>query len=131
MTTCVDLRQRFGKQFRVKLDKATYMAEPEAYRGIEKPWHYRLLCTSGHIYPHGGELLGVATDKRGAVATRLAELDCVTITQDGADGVNGTCHVDDFPKVAANVKPRRQRIPTPTQRTANIERLRAYKFDAR
>ena len=58
-------------------------------------------------YPHGGNLLGVSTKGRGTVAKLLAKLDCVTVTQDGSDGLNGTFHIDDFDRVAEIIKPRK------------------------
>ena len=72
-----------------------------------------VLCQAGEICPHGGALLGVSTKSSGSIAKRLAALDCVTVTQDGSDGINATFHVDDFDQVAAIVKPRKRRHGRP------------------
>ncbi len=127
---CIDLKERLGERYRVRLDREGYMAEPELHRTAEKPWHYTVACQNGEIYPHGGELLGASTIRHGIIAKRLAELDCVTVTQDGEDGINVTFHVDDFDKVAEVMKPRKRRRLSPEQRQLAAERLRPFRFPA-
>jgi hypothetical protein len=59
-----------------------------------------IVCRHGHIFPYGGDLLGASTNKRGAIAKRLAALSCVQVTQDGDDGINIVFHIGDFDEVA-------------------------------
>ena len=110
--TCVNLKQRFGDRFKVAYEES-YQADRGEHARAEDPWLMLVLCQGGEIYPHGGELLGVATKGRGSIAKRLASLDCVTVTQDGTDGINATFHVDDFDQVAEVMKPRKRRHGRP------------------
>ena len=71
---------------------------------------------------HGVKRLGAATNGRGSIAKRLAALQCVTLWQDGSDGLNVTFDVGDFDTVAAVMLPRtRRRKLTPQEK----ERLAA------
>ena len=109
--TCIDLAGRYGDRYRVKYEES-YWAE-RRIKGRHEPWLLILLCQHGHIYPHGGDMLAAATDKRGGVAKKLAELGCTTVVQDGADGINATFHVDDFELVAELMKPKKRRKGRP------------------
>jgi len=130
MPTCINLRERFGKQFRIQYEES-YRAERPEFRREEEPWLQIIPCQYGHLYPHGGELLGFASDKAGSIAKRVARLPFVTITQDGSDGINATFPVGHFCEVAAIVKPKRRRpkrVLTSDQRQALIDRLAQYRF---
>lgn len=87
---------------------------------IRNPWYWRILCKNGHIYPHGGDLLGVSTDLRGSIATRLATSPFVNVVQNGDDGINAVFAVQDFDHVAAIMKPRRRRRLSPSHRAALV-----------
>ena len=112
MTNCIDLQERFGDRYRVAYDESH-----EADRGpnarTHDPWLLTLPCRFGHIYPHGGKLLGASTDHRGPIANRLAALSCVHVVQDGDDGINVAFNVAAFDQVAAVMKPKRRRRLTP------------------
>jgi hypothetical protein len=120
---CIDLEKRFGSVYRVAYE------DGKRHR-TRDPWRLILLCRHGHIYPHGGDRLGASTRCRGAIAGRLVALSCVRVAQDGTDGINLVFHVDDFPTVAAILKPRRRRKLTARQVAERTERLRKYRFPA-
>jgi len=124
---CINLKDRFGSRYRVVYEES-YFAEHGQTARADDPWLQVLLCQHGHIYPHGGELLAAATDKRGGIAKKLAALDCTTVVQDGSDGINATFHVRDFERVAELMKPKRRRRLTVEQRRAAAERLAKYAF---
>ncbi len=130
-TECVNLKTRFGDRFKVRYEES-YQAERGENAWKQDPWLLVIPCTrkGWHIYSHGGDLLGVATvGSRGEITKRLLALDCVTITQDGDDGVNVIFPVDRFEDVAEIVKPRRRRRGmTPEERQVAADRLRDYQF---
>lgn len=98
---CINLRERFGERFRIVFD--------EAHTRGDDPWLQVIPCQHGHIYPHGGELLGIATNSRGPVARSLARMKGVRVVQDGDDGINAVFPVTMFDRVAALVEPYRRR----------------------
>ena len=69
----IDLKTRFGKRYRITHDQAHAAEYGEGSR-VHDPWLLTIPCRHGHIYPHGGELLGASTDRRGSIARRLAAL---------------------------------------------------------
>ena len=130
--TCVNLKQRFDDRFKVAYEES-YLADRGERARAEDPWLMLVLCQGGEIYPHGDELLGVATKGRGSITKRLAALDCAIVTQDGTDGINATFHVDDFDQVAEVMKPRKRRHGRPMtdeqkQQLANMGRAALRKL---
>src|SRR5262245_39309974 len=120
--TCVNLRETFGERFQIDHD--------EARRRGDDPWLQVIPCRYGHIYPHGGNLLGIATKSRGRIAASLARMEGVEVVQDGDDGINATFPIQLFPKVAALVKPYkvRGRTLSESERQESIRRLAPYRF---
>ena len=116
-TQCINLRERFGRTYRIGRDPS-YAAEHGSKARRPDLWLDLILCKHGQIAPYGGKMLLASTKRAGAVAKRLAALECVEITQNGNDGVNARFHVDDFRQVAAILKPRRRRrrVMSPEQR---------------
>jgi hypothetical protein len=55
-------------------------------------------------------------------------LDCVTVHQDGSDGMTVLFDVADFAKVAEVMKPRRRRQMNDEQKRIAAERLAKYAF---
>ncbi len=108
MKTCIELTTQFGNRYRVS-NEASHRAKRGERRRMQDPWLLTILCQHGHIYPHGGELLGASTNNRGPIAKRLSALPCVGVVQDGSDGINAVFHVNDFDTVAAVMKPKRRR----------------------
>jgi hypothetical protein len=119
--TPIDLRHQFGDRYRIEFDPAHTGRKND-------PWMQIIPCKRGHIYPHGGGLLGVATNGRGSTATAIAKLPGVTVVQDGDDGLNATFPIELFPQIAKLVKPRRKRQLTPQQRQMAAARLANHRF---
>jgi hypothetical protein len=119
--TCIDLKERFGKRFRV-------IREPG--HGLTRdPWLWQLQCRRGHIAPWGGTRLVACIDGHRLLAKRLASLPGVQLVADGDDGANVVFDVADFATVAKLLKPRRRRVLTPEQRQQASDRLAAFRFD--
>ena len=129
MTDCIDLKSRYGDRFRIASEESLTAERGENARDND-PWLRIIPCANGHIYPHGGEMLGASTDRPGRVAAALANLRHVRIVQDGSDGVNVVFPVAEFEAVAAVMKPRRRRRLSPEQIARNTERLRKFQFPA-
>jgi hypothetical protein len=107
--TCIDLQERFGDRYKIGKDPS-YFAEHGPNAWTHDPWLLLIRCERGEIYPHGGDYLAFATNGRGPSATKLAELACVEVLQDGDDGINGKFHVDHFREVAKLMRPRRRHV---------------------
>lgn len=120
MSDCIDLRAEFSHQYQVHTELSD--------GSLQDPWQLIIPCRHGHIYPHGGSLLGAATHNRGPVANRLAALPSVRIVQDGDDGINVVFDVADFDSVAQVMQPKRKRRLSAEKRAEHIERLRNYQF---
>jgi hypothetical protein len=112
---CIDLKARFGDTYRV-VREASHTADRGDSARAHDPWLLLIPCLHGHIYPHGGELLGASTDRRGPIAKALASLPGVRVVQDGSDGITVTFPVAEFEAIAAVLKPRRRRVLTPEHR---------------
>ena len=118
---CINLRNTFGKRYRIEYDPA--------HRGrADDAWLQIIPCRHGHIYPHSAELLAVATDKRGPIAAAIARLPGVTVLQMGDDGINAAFPLTMLPAVARIIRPKRTRQMTAKQRAAAVERLAKHRF---
>jgi hypothetical protein len=129
MATCIDLAEHYGERFRV-IHEASYSADRGDGARAHDPWTLLIPCERGHIYPHGGELLGASTDTRGPTAKALAGLPGVRVVQDGSDGINVVFPAAEFETVAAVLKPRRRRILSPEQRDRLIAMGAKHRFAA-
>src|SRR5262245_65154194 len=109
MCPCVNLRERFGKHYRITFD--------EAAEGRDDPWMMQIPCTGRGItlYPHGGTLLAVEVDGRWHLARRLREMG-LTVHQDGDREQTFLFDVADFDRVAEVVQPRKSRRLTEEQK---------------
>jgi len=116
-----NLRELFGRRYRIEYDPAHAGRKDD-------PWLQVIPCRRGHIYPHGGDLLGLATNGRGSTATVIAKLPGVTVLQDGNDGINAVFPLRLFPQVAKLIKPRRRRQLTVEQRQLAALRLAQHRF---
>ena len=99
-----------------------------AREDIRRPWYHVIPCQYGHIYVHGDDELGFASDKPGGVAKRVANLPFTRVTQSGDDGMNIVFDVAHFDEVAAIVKPRRKRILSDEHREKLVEAGRLSRF---
>jgi hypothetical protein len=124
---CIDLKERFGRRYRVEYEES-YYAEYGPNVHTHDPWYMILPCQKGHIFPHGDNLLGVATNSRGPVVKRLQAIRGLRILQDGDDGINAVFLVDVFEDVAKVMNPRRRRRLSPEQKAQAVARLRKHQF---
>jgi len=125
--TCINLRERFGRRYRVEYEPS-YYAERGAGARADDPWPMVIPCENGHICPWGGSTLTACTKAAGSVANRLKALPFTTVAQDGSDGANVLFDVNHFDVVATIMKPRRRRRLSPEARRAAGERLAKYQF---
>jgi len=120
----VNLRERFGRRFRVEYEES-YHAERGADARADDPWLMIIPCRFGHIFPHGGSTLAASVDGFPKIAGRLKRLACCRVHHDGDFGeLTVLFDVADFAKVARIMRPRRRRQVSPRER----ERLRAMGY---
>ena len=117
---CIDLKCHFGDQYRVEYEES-YIADRGDRARTEDPWLMIILCQHGHIYPHGGDLLGISTNRKGPITEKVRNLPCTSLALDSDEGINATFHLNDFDQVAKIVKPRRRRRLSPEQRQKLME----------
>ena len=123
-TTCVNLKERFAKRYRVEMEES-YFADRGVGARLPDPWLMIVPCRYGHIFPHGGATLAASVDGHTNVAGVLQRLPCCRVHQVGDDGeLTVVFNVGDFPKVAKIIRPRRRRQTSPAEQ----ERLRAIGF---
>ena len=115
MMECVNLKERFGKRYRVRYEESYYVEHGSRAWG-DDPWLQVIPCDLGHIFPHGGNLLAASTNRRGATAKKLMALPGVTVHQDGDDGVTVLFPVESFDQVAALMRPKRRRVVSEAER---------------
>lgn len=109
--TPIDLKAEFGGKWQIGLD--------EAARGRwADPWNYIVLCRHGHLYPAGGDRIGAATDRAGAIVRKLRAIEGVEIFQDGEDGANAVFDRAKLRFIQRVMKPRTVRQLSPAQRAA-------------
>ena len=128
---CVNLKERFGRRFKVRYDES-YGAENPKFRSEEEPWLQVIPCIGGEIYPHDGDTLA-AFLRSGPRAERLKRLGCVQIKTEGTTVLFA---VADFDQVAEIMQPRKRRSPqyTPEQLEARrqaMNRINAARLQSR
>jgi len=123
MKTCINLREQFGKRFKIRYDESYYAENPK-FRSQEEPWLQIIPCIGGEIYPHGGSRLA-AFLRPGPRAKQLRALRCVEVHTAGSDGVTVLFDVADFDQVAQIMQPRKRRSPqyTPEQLEAKRQAM--------
>ncbi len=124
---CLDLEAAFGAHYRIGHEPVS-AGKPGKNVRVRDPWLQVIRCQHGHIYVHGTDTLGVATNRRGATCKKLAALPGLVVVQDGTDGINAVFPIELLPKVAEIVRPKRRRQFTPEQQAANAARLAKYQF---
>jgi hypothetical protein len=119
MTTCINLRERFGDRFRIGHDPAAVTWGEKA-----DPWMMTIPCVNGTIYPHGGSRL--AAKCYGPTAKKLLTVAGVTVHQQGDREWTLLFDVSSFNEVAEIMKPRKRRHLSP-ERARAIGSGTAYK----
>ncbi len=107
----IDLKAEFGGKWQIGLDEA-------ANGRWADPWNYIVRCRHGHLYPAGGDRIGAATDRAGAIVRKLGAIEGVDVFQDGEDGANVVFHRAKLRFIARVMKPRPVRQPSPAQKAA-------------
>ena len=103
---CINLRQEFGRRYRVRFDPAyTAKGRPHAQRD---PWMMVLPCRYGTIYPEGRRYLRIDLVRHNQIARRLASLLDCAIVNDGDDEKTVHFPLKRFSDVAAIVRPNRR-----------------------
>ncbi len=123
----VNLLEQFGHRYQIGYEES-YYAEYGPNSRVDDPELQVLYCHHGHVFLWGGQRLAASTDTRGAIANRLAALDCCKVEQDGDDGVTVSFDVGDFRTVAGLIKPRGRRSLDPARRKAFIEAGRTHRY---
>ena len=114
--TCINLKERFGRRFKVVYEES-YWADRGTGARAEDPWLLIVPGRYGHISPHGGNLLAASVDGYRKVAGVLRRLPCCRVHQDGDYGeLTVLFDVGDFAKVARIVRPRRRRQVSEAER---------------
>lgn len=109
MSECINLREVYGKRYKIEAECGPLTTRTD-------PWLMIIPGKLGHIYPHGGELLGVATDSRIGVRP-LKAVPGLSVTQDG-DGINATFPQPEFTAVAKIIHAKKR----PSQRQVDQRR---------
>ena len=99
--TCINLRERFGQQFRIGFDVAA--------EDTLDPWSMTIPSRRGTMYPYGGEMLAVELNGRPKTAKKVAAIPGILIHQDGDDEKTFLFPVGLFDQIAALVEPKRIR----------------------
>ena len=124
MLACINLKERFGRRYRVTYEESYRADRGDSARAAD-PWLMIVPCRYGHIFPHGGNMLAASVDGHPNVAGVLRRLPCCRVHQDGDFGeVTIVFDVGDFAKVARIIRPRRRRQVSAVER----ERLRGMGF---
>jgi len=127
---CVNLKERFGKRFKVGHDEA-YFAERGERAFADDPQLQIIPGRRGHVFPGPGDLLA-AFCRRGPTANRLKALRGVEVWTDGSDGVTVLFAPEQIDQVADLLKLRRRRKPlTQEQLEERARRLAPFRFSAR
>ncbi len=124
MPDCINLKEQFGRRFRVEHEES-YVAEHGENAFRDDPWLQIIPCRYGHIFPHGDDTLAVSVDGHPNVAGKIRRLACCRIHQDGDFGeLTALFNLADFDRVARIMHPRRRRQVSDEER----DRLRAMGF---
>lgn len=130
-TTCIHLRERFGKRYKIGVDRESYVAQYGATAVREDPWLLLIPGGRGHVYPHGGDLLAASTNTSGPTAKAVLQLPGVIVHQNGADGVTVLFREPQLSQVAQLLQLRRRRRVSDQERQRLVELGRQHGFQAR
>ncbi len=116
----INLRERFGRRYKVGYDEAFFAEHGPNARG-DDPWLLIIVGRLGHVYPLGGELLAVVTNACGSTANRLARLQFCKVMLDGDDGITLAFHVNYFRQITKIIRAHTTRTLTSMQQAALIK----------
>lgn len=98
MKACIDLS---SLKYKVEYEES-YLAEKTMFRKNEANWLKVVPCANGHIFPWSETHLAYSHNARLRQGRWL-------VVQDGEDGTTFIFPLEDLPKVAKIVKPKRKR----------------------
>jgi hypothetical protein len=124
-TICVNLFERFGKNYKVTFDPA-YDSRHVPRRCLD-PWMMQLPCRGKGVtvFPFGGDRLAVEVVGRPGLVKKLAAIPGLGVWQDGDREKTFLFNVALFEAVAAVVRPHRRRRLSEGQRAELAGRMRA------
>jgi hypothetical protein len=122
MMECINLKERFGRRFKVVYSESYYEERPE-FRSAEAVWLMQILCQHGTVDPWDEDHLMACTRRAGPITTAVKALPFVRVHQDGDDGANVVFPVERFDEVAALMKPRKRRHLSDEAKAKAIQNL--------
>ena len=125
ISTCINLRERFGKQYRISYDEAASAGGERA-----DPWMMIILGRFGTIYPYGRESLAVEIDGHPRIAKQLGAIPGIVLHQDGDDEKTFVFPVDLLDQVAAIVESKRVKRLTDEQKAKLFAAGQLYQFQS-
>ncbi len=121
--TCIDLRERFGQQYRISHDPAA-----QTWGERANPWMMTIPCRWGTIYPHGAQVLALELDGHPKIAKKVVEIPGIVLYRDGDDEKTFLFPVGLFDQVAALVEPKRIRRLTEEHKAKLVEASKPYRI---
>ena len=116
---CINLKERYGKKWRVKKEIKTSSSDP---------WNFIVPCRMGHICPWGETTLAACVDNHPVIINRMRQLSFMKMHQYGDKGANILFDVVHFDEVIAFMKPYKRRKLSEEQKANVIETLRQYRL---
>lgn len=127
---CINLRERFGQQFKVTMEESFYADRGARARG-DDPWLQIIPGRRGHVYPWDGSRLAATTAKAGVTAKRLKALPWGEVYTDGSDGVTVLFPADRLDEVAELLLLKRRRRISERERQRLSELSKRHGFQPR
>jgi len=128
-TNILNLRERYGRQFKIAFDEA-YYAERGRGAWADDPALQIIPGRLGHVYPASGGRLA-AFGRSGPTAAKLRALPYAEVWTDGSDGVTVLFPPDRLNEVAHLLHLKRRRRVSDQERARLAEVGRQYQFRPR
>lgn len=125
----INLKEKFGKRFKVTMDESWDAEIPENKalwkKNGEIAWYYEIHGKWGHIYPQKENAFAIGISPR--IQDRYNNKFPFEIFMDrGQECV----HEKDIDAVIEFIKPRKRRILSPEQKLKQVERLRKFRYSS-
>ena len=108
MPPCINLKERFGRKFKVIYEES-YYAQYGPRARVDDPWLQIIPGRRGHVYPWDLARLAATSKTSGPTAKRLPELAGAEVYVDASDGATILFPVDLLDQVADILLLRRRR----------------------
>ena len=117
ITPCVNLRQEYGKRYKIGREAPA--------NSWTDPWYHVLLCRYGHIYPHSATELAFTSNRRLKATRKLAAtISGARILTFGDDGVTVAFPAEQLETVLELVKPYRRRRLSEAYKAVLVARMK-------